>query len=288
MKLKIRDRNFDLSITKVMGILSLDPKDQDNFEELLKRAQSMYASGAEFVEVIVAGEAESISADAECKLLTGAIAALAQKTRLVIAASTVYPENMQKAVEAGASMIISPDALRHEGAVQMALNLKVPVCLQFDGNQDCNGEHDDAVALVSEFLFERIDACLNAGISRKMLLIDPLLGKSATVKAQLKLIGRLDSLKSFGVPISFAMPRTLSLNDELLKDNANISQTLALFCADRGTVQILRTENVADMALSLGSWQLLLATTKPFRFSKSIIRRFRNLRDKLGVIRKSK
>ena len=36
MKLKIRDRNFDLSITKVMGILSLDPKDQDNFEELLK------------------------------------------------------------------------------------------------------------------------------------------------------------------------------------------------------------------------------------------------------------
>ena len=82
MKLKIRDRNFDLSITKVMGILSLDPKDPVDFEELLKRAQSMYASGAEFVEVIVAGGENNISADVECKLLMEVIASLAQKTRL--------------------------------------------------------------------------------------------------------------------------------------------------------------------------------------------------------------
>lgn len=281
MKLKIRDRNFDLSITKVMGILALDLKDQVDFEKLLKKAHSMYASGAEFVEVIVTNGDEKVSKEAESELLIRAITEIAQNTRLVIAASTVYPDNMQKAVEAGASILISPDALRYEGAMQMALNLKVPVCLQFDGDIACKSDQDDAIALVSEFLFERIDACLNAGISRKMLLIDPLLGKSAPVKAQLKLIGRLDTLKTFGIPISFTMPRPLSSNDEFLKDNANISQTLVLFCADRATVQILRTENVADMALSLGTWQLLLATTKPFRFSKAIIRRFRNLRDKL-------
>jgi dihydropteroate synthase len=279
MKLKIRDRNYDLSITKVMGILALNLEETLDLEELIKKAQSMYASGAEFVELVVKGEV--VEELAERELLVKAVAALAQKTRLVIAARTVYPETMQAVVDAGASIIISSDALRHEGAMEKALELKVPVCLQFDENIDCSGERDDAIATVSEFLFERIDACLNAGMSRKLLMIDPLLGKGAPVKAQLKLIGRLDTLKTFGVPISFTMPRPLSSHDDFLKDNPNIAQTLALFCADKGTVQILRTESVADMALALGTWQLLLATTKPFKFSKAIIRRFRNVRDRL-------
>ena len=164
MKLKIRDRNYDLSITKVMGILALNLEETLDLEELIKKAQSMYASGAEFVELVVKGEV--VEELAERELLVKAVAALAQKTRLVIAARTVYPETMQAVVDAGASIIISSDALRHEGAMEKALELKVPVCLQFDENIDCSGERDDAIATVSEFLFERIDACLNAGMSR--------------------------------------------------------------------------------------------------------------------------
>ena len=286
MKLKIGERNIDLSITKVMGIIPLSVDEPCDIDEKVKIAEAMYAAGAEFVEIGFNGKGDSVSEQQQLEALIPVVSKISEKTRLVVACSTIYPEVMKSAVKAGAKMIISPDALRFDGAIETVAKLDVPVCLMFDENAVFDKEAGDPVSSVSEFLFERIDACLNGGLSRKKLLLDPFLGNHASARSQLKLLGRLDSLKSFGVPLTFALPRPLSSNETFLKDNKAICITLALFCAEKGTVQILRTENVSDIALALGTWQLSLVNAKPFRLSKAIIIRFRNLRDKLSERRK--
>lgn len=283
MKLKIAERSFDLSITKVMGTLVVNSGEDNNLEELVLKAHSMYASGAEFVEVgVFKKEDEILDSKKEISLLLPLIEELVKKTRLIVACNTSNPETMKAAVKSGASMIISPDSLKSEGALDVIAELKVPVVLCFPHNFDYGNEKDiDPIALVSEFIFERIDACLNAGISRKFILLDPTLGAKAPVELRVKLLGRLHSMQSFGLPVCSALPQSLPIYDEFLHDNKVITLTLGLFCSNKGAIQIVRTDDVASMALALGTWHLSNTKTKPFRLSKAIIRRFRNLRDKL-------
>jgi len=44
-------------------------------------------------------------------------------------------------------------------------------------------------------------------------------------------------------------------------------------------VQIIRTTDVSEIAIAIGFWQVMSAKTKPYRLSKSIVRRLRTLRD---------
>ncbi len=288
MKLKIAERSFDLSITKVMGTLVVNYDDDNNLEELLLKAHSMYASGAEFVEVgVFKKEDDSLDTQKEQELLLPLIELLASKTRLIVACNTSNPQTMRAAVKSGAAMIISPNSLKTEGALEVISELKVPVILCFPFDYDYKNEtNPDPISLVSEFIFERIDACLNAGISRKLILLDPTLGAKAPVELRVKLLGRLHSMQSFGLPVCSALPQSLPVYDEFLHDNKVITLTLGLFCSNKGAIQIVRTDDVASMALALGTWHLSNTKTKPFKLSKAIIRRFRNLRDKLKERRK--
>ena len=72
----------------------------------------------------------------------------------------------------------------------------------------------DPMGDISAYLYERIDACLNAGIDRRNLLIDPSLSQSAPIESKLKLIGRLETLKSFALPMTMAMPMEMTTQEE--------------------------------------------------------------------------
>ena len=50
-------------------------------------------------------------------------------------------------------------------------------------------------------------------------------------------------------------------------------------------MQIIRTDDVSQIALAIGFWQIMSNKTKPYRLSKTIIRRLRDLRDTLRDIK---
>ncbi|SPT69994.1 dihydropteroate synthase [Anaerobiospirillum thomasii] len=266
MKLYIaEDTVLPLSSTLVMGILDIRSDGDLSPEDYVDQALSMQESGAQMLEV---GLISSSSVQDESDFLLPVIEMLYTKSYMHIAVHTRFPEIMEKAVALGAQMIIDPSALREEGALETVARLNVPVCLVFDCNKsfECS---DDPVSHVSEFLYERIDACLNAGISKKKIVIDPSLGLRAPIEARLKLFGRISTFASFGLPVCIAVPRALPQEDCFMYENQSVSTAISLFLASKG-VHIIRTKLVQETVLALDTWDSVEHSSKPFRLTKAI------------------
>ena len=100
------------------------------------------------------------------------------------------------------------------------------------------------------------------------------------MEQRLKILGRLDSFRSFALPLSLGIPRSLAFNESLQSENRAVSITLAVFCSSE-SVNLIRTREVEDMAMALATWQLASNKARPFQLSKTIIRRFIALRDSM-------
>lgn len=207
-----------------MGILNITP---DSFsdggiflspEKALARAREMVEEGAAIIDV--GGEstrpgALPVPLDEELRRVVPIIKALTTELAVPISIDTSKPEVMQAAVAAGAGMINDVRALRTEGALQMATSLdrqaSIPVCLmhmQGDPQRmQLHPDYNDVVSEVKEFLGQRIAACINAGIPRERLLIDPGFGFGKSLEHNLTMLRELPLLMDFSVPILVGLSR---------------------------------------------------------------------------------
>lgn len=250
IKLDIEGYPLELDSPKIMGVLGIHPNTEETIDDYVERVLSMQEYGAEFVEVGVITDVE-LSTETELALLVPVLKAVVDKASAFIAVSTSNPKVMEEAVSLGAHLIIDPNALRKDGAVETIAKLKVPVCLVYDCDKNFDTlDSVDPMASVSEFLYERIDACLNAGIERRSIIIDPSVGLNTPLEYRLKMLGRLNTFKSFALPISVAIPRSIPYEDQFLKANMAAAVAICLFSIESG-VNIIRTTNVSDMALAI-------------------------------------
>lgn len=275
MKLHLKGEDLELYSPRIMGSLVVHPKDIGSVDDFVRKAKEMQEDGADLIEIGLQVEEGFPEENDELAKLIPIVKAVAQNTSLYVAITTKYPSVMKSAVGAGASLIIDPDALKAEGALDTVAMLKVPVCLVFDHNIDFDKEGSlDPMGDISAYLYERIDACLNAGIDRRNLLIDPSLSQSAPIESKLKLIGRLETLKSFALPMTMAMPRSIPHADNYLNEHFSAAVAACLFCVNSG-VKIIRTERVEELALALDTWQAVNKSARPFKLTRAIASRFK-------------
>lgn len=279
MKLELSGRTFNLDVTRIMGMIPVIENDDRPVEDYVKTAFKLASDGADFLEIGMRPASGSmVSEEIELEKLVPVIRAVADQTRAYVAVCTSYPSVMKAANDAGACFIVDPNALRIAGALQMASKLAVPVVLCDPGND--SEETDDPVSVLQEFFYERVDACLNAGINRKCIIIDPMMGNPTRVDATLKMLGRIHTFKSFAVPLSVAIPRALPYMQLSSDENDVVSLTIALFASHSG-VRIIRTPDVSRIAMALASWQIVSQTARPHQLSKGVVRRFIAIRDRL-------
>jgi len=209
-----RGRVLDLTRPRVMGILNVTP---DSFSdggryldraEALERAHQMVAEGAALVDI--GGEStrpgsQPVGADEEIRRVAPLVEALAPAIPVPISVDTSKPEVMRAAVAAGAGFINDVRALREPGALEAARDLAVPVCLMHmlgepRTMQEAPG-YGDVVAEVADFLARRAQACVDAGIPRERILIDPGFGFGKTLEHNLALLRGLERLTASGLPV---------------------------------------------------------------------------------------
>ena len=118
---------------------------------------------------------------------------------------------MQQAVEAGATMINSIWALQLENSLEVAADLGVPVCLMhMQGTPETmqkNPSYTDVVAEVMDFLRQRIDVAIKAGIKERNIIVDPGFGFGKTLQHNLLLLKSLAKFKTLGVPLLVGLSR---------------------------------------------------------------------------------
>ena len=250
-----------------MGILNLTP---DSFSDgglfinkgsALKHVKQMINDGAQIIDI--GGEstrpgAEEVSADEECSRVILVIEAIREISDIPISIDTSKTEVMQQAVSSGASMINDVNALRADGAVELAAKLNLPVCIMHMQGLPRTMQHtptyEDVVQEVKAFLEERIDVCIKAGIKRSNIIIDPGFGFGKTLEHNLSLFKHLEEFKELGCPLLVGVSRKSMigavLNNTDSNERLNGSLALATLAAWKNA-NILRVHDVKETADAL-------------------------------------
>ena len=213
-------KSLDLSRPQVMGILNITPdsfSDGGDFfspEQAVVHAARMVEAGAAIIDV--GGEstrpgAPPVSVDEELRRVIPVIEALHASLSVPVSVDTRKPEIMQAAVVAGAGLINDVNALQARGAVEQAARLGVPVCLMhMQGTPESmqkQPEYGDVVAEVKDFLTGRASLCMQQGIAREQILLDPGFGFGKTTTHNLLLLQHLEQLVASGYPVLAGLSR---------------------------------------------------------------------------------
>jgi dihydropteroate synthase len=182
---------------------------------------------------------------------------LAPRIPVPISVDSSKPAVMRAAVEAGAGMINDVYALRREGAVEISARLKVPVCLMhMQGEPKVMQQqptYHDVVQEVHDFLRERMEVCIDSGISRARIVIDPGFGFGKSLAHNLSLLKHLDQFSSLEVPLLAGMSRKSMIGavlDAPVDQRLIGSVTAAVLAAQRGA-SILRVHDVQETVQAL-------------------------------------
>lgn len=269
---------LDLSSPRVMGILNITP---DSFSDggrlyqngspamdaILHQAEQMVAAGVDILDLGAESTrpgAEPVSVQQELDRLIPAVEAIKTNFDVPVSIDTSTPEVMSATVDAGADMINDVRALSRLGALEAAAALDVPVCLMHmlgePGDMQKNPQYSQVVDDVMSFLQRRIHLCIQSGITKKHIIIDPGFGFGKTLAHNLALFRALPAFVETGFPVLVGVSRKSMVSAIL--DNRPVDQrmhgsvALALLAAQAGA-KLLRVHDVGATVDALKILQAL-------------------------------
>ncbi|WP_414197865.1 dihydropteroate synthase [Pseudomonas sp. F1_0610] len=259
MQLKCGQRVLDLSRPHVMGIVNVTPDSfsdggqYNSLDAALKRAESMVQLGATLIDI--GGEstrpgADEVSEQVELDRVVPVVEKIAKNLDVVISVDTSTPAVMCESLKVGAGLINDVRSLSREGAIEAVKDSLAAVCLmhmQGEPRTMQNAPHYENVTNeVEDFLRHQIERCVEQGIQRERLVLDPGFGFAKNLEHNLSLFKHMQQLHSFKLPLLVGVSRKSMIGQVLNKttDQRLIgSVALALMAFERGA-QILRVHDV--------------------------------------------
>jgi len=115
----------------------------------------------------------------------------------------------------------------------------------------------DVTSDVCDFLAGRMEACVEAGLPRDLLMVDPGFGFGKTVGHNLQLLRDLDRIAMLGAPVLVGLSRKSmigALLDRPVDERVHASVALALLAAQKGAA-IVRAHDVGPTVDALRIWE---------------------------------
>ena len=270
-------RTIRLDQPQIMGILNVTPdsfsdggKFLDDPDEANAHASAMLEGGAALVDV--GGESTRPGAAAvwegdERKRVIPAV------ERLVASGAAVSIDSrrasvIEAALAAGAQVVNDVSALRHDPrSAELVARAGVPVVLMHaPGAQEVGGASDlhadgrytDVVLDVFDWLAERRDAAIAAGIPREKIILDPGIGFGKTLAENLALLNALPLFHALGQPLLVGASRKRMIgalsHEAPAHKRVGGSLLLAAMAMDAG-IQLLRVHDVAETVQARDVWR---------------------------------
>lgn len=267
---------LDLSTprTQVMGILNVTPdsfSDGGSFHQLdaaLKQVEVMIQAGVDIIDV--GGEstrpgAQDVSVEAELQRVMPVIAAIRERFDIPISIDTSKPQLMQVAMQYAVEMINDIRALQEPGSLAVCAQNQALVCLMHMQGQPRTMQqaphYNDVVQEVADFFQERIATCVQAGIARERLILDPGFGFGKNLEHNLSLFRQLPTFHAFHLPILVGVSRKTMIGSLLggrpATERMQGSVAAAVMAAVKGA-RIVRVHDVAATVEALKIAQAVL------------------------------
>lgn len=262
---------LDLNKIQVMGILNVTPDSfsdggrHNGLDAALRHAEQMIKAGATLIDV--GGEstrpgAAIVPEQEELDRVVPVVEALVKEFDALVSVDTSTAVVITESAKAGAGLINDVRALEKAGALQAAAATGLPVCLMHMQGQPQNMQDDPSygnlLREVTGYLQNRIDACLQAGIAKDKIILDPGYGFGKSVEHNCSLIKHLKDISDLGYPLLTGTSRKSMLGAITGKDvpaeRVIASVASALICAQQGA-WILRVHDVEETIDALKVYQ---------------------------------
>jgi dihydropteroate synthase len=267
---------FALHRPLVMGVLNVTP---DSFsdggrwfgpERAITHGRGLLEAGADIIDV--GGEstrpgAALLPPGEEIRRVEPVVRALAQ-SGAALSVDTRHSAVMAAALAAGARIVNDVSALTHDpDSLALTARCQVPVVLMHMRGEPRTMQrspfYDSPLVEVLEYLEERIQACVTAGIPRERIAVDPGIGFGKLVPHNLELLSGIGAFHTLGCGIVLGVSRksTIARLSRGEPPEARLPGSLAaaLFAVQQG-VQILRVHDVAETRQALAIWSAIAAS----------------------------
>ena len=225
-----------------------------DISKVLSRVESYVEDGVSIIDI--GGEstrpgATSVAPDIELHRTIPVIEAVKKNLDIPLSIDTSSPIVMAEAISAGVDIINDVRALSTPGAIDVALNSNVAVCLMHMKGEprtmQKTPQYSNVVSEVTEFLRERIAACERVGDVENRLLIDPGFGFGKTVNHNYQLLKSLSSFQDLGFPLLVGISRKSMIGEVVNRPvKERIYGTIAAtILAISNGASVIRTHDVA-------------------------------------------
>lgn len=275
MEIKFNQHVMDLNFPQVMGIVNMTPDSfsdgghYNNLDTAMRRVENMIQSGATFIDI--GGEstrpgADEVSVDEEISRVIPLVEKITQHHNIWISVDTSKPEVIIEAAKAGAHLINDIRALTLPGALEAAQKTGLPVCIMhMQGDpktmQQAPYYQQDIYLEVDQFFTRHIQRCINSGIEKQKIILDPGFGFGKTLQHNYRLLAKLADFHHFDLPLLVGMSRK-SMIGQLLNvpplERTIGSVSCAVIAAMKGA-QIIRVHDVQETVDALRIVQATLA-----------------------------
>jgi len=272
MQLTANGSTLNLTFPQVMGILNVTPDSfsdggrHNNLDLAIKHAHEMIDAGATILDI--GGEstrpgAAEVSDDEELSRVVPVVEALARRFDVWLSVDTSKASVIRESAAAGVHLINDIRSLQEPGAMQAAAAAGLPVCLmhmQGDPKTMQQSPHyDDLIAEVDGYFVQHIAQCLEAGIAKDKLLLDPGFGFGKNLHHNYELLARLAEFHHFGLPLLVGMSRK-SMIGQLLHVSPEQRVAGSIACAVIAAMQGAQIVRVHDVKETVQAMRIVEAT----------------------------
>ena len=250
----------------MMGVVNLTP---DSFSkdgrlsssntpsQNIRFAKQLIAQGADIIDLGAESSrpgAGSVSVKEELNRLMPTLVGLVKTVKVPVSVDTYKPQVIQAALDAGASIVNNIHGAQLDKSIlKMVYDYKAAIVLMhMRGNSKTmqkKTHYKDILKEIIQELKPSVEKCLEMGIKKNRIIIDPGLGFAKSVDQSIEILRNLNQLSSLDCPILVGPSRKSFIGQITGKpvEDRVMGTAAAVSLAIAGGADIVRVHDVAAM-----------------------------------------
>ena len=234
--------------------------------------------GADWVDVggVPFGRGPAVSVDEECERVLPVVEAVAAASTVVISVDTHSAAVAARAIAAGADVVNDSSGLWDADMARVVADSDATIVITHSigppRSEKPKPEYGDIVTEVVDFLRERVDRALAAGIPRERIVLDPGHDLNKNALHTLELTRRLDEIVALGFPTLAAVSNKDFVGEAIgRKQGARLEGSLAaaVVCIMKGA-RILRMHDIPQAVDAVRMTEAILGWRDPVELKHNI------------------
>ena len=261
---------------EIMGVLNItdnsfhDGGKYNTFKESLQHAKEMIHEGADIIDIGAESSkpgSESVSSKVQIKKIEPVVEAIREISDIPISIDTRSSDVIKKLTKYSINIVNDISALQDMELINVIKDNNLMVSLMHmqgvPKNMQDNPSYDDVVADVYDYLEKKVELCVNSGIDKSNIIIDPGFGFGKTLDHNYLLLNSLKKYTKLGCRILSGISRKSMIGSVINKPPSErlYGSLAATVLAIRNKANILRVHDVRQTRVLLNFRDLMIEKT---------------------------